>query len=245
MVAYDTEQASNTGCNSPGYKATQVFSSAPVSGARDTKFHVRQRARSLYIKRRLLDPVSPTVWMQATIDVHNEHGVLVVQGHVAMVRFQVPERVLDIGAPIPVTTGQSQGVIAGLGDQLLKLLHLRDSNAVDAAGTIDDDDLDYDVLDARDMGGNATSTRYDHRHIHWSIYSLGIFGCLFVFVLLVVGVVCRSKRPRAKSGSSVAADGNDYEQVQNTRIVAWMRQGASQGLYHRGGGDGGTAEDMV
>jgi hypothetical protein len=217
LVAYDAAAPTTSGCNSPGYKAIQVFPG--VENEADSKFHVRQRSRSLYIKRRLLDPASPTVWLQATVEVHNEHGVLVEADHVAMARFQVPERVMAIGQTVPAAPNAEPG----LGDQLLKFFHLRESD--DAL-----DQLDYDTLDGReDLDSNGTSTRFYH-HIHWSIYSAVLFGSLFVLVLVVAAAVCRTRgagrRPRSSSGGASV-----YEQVQNERIARWVSAAASQGLY--------------
>jgi hypothetical protein len=220
MVAYDESNPSATGCNSPGYRASQVYPRGPS----DSKFHVRQRSRSLYIKRRLLDPVSPTVWLQATIEVRDERGVIVEPAHVAMTRFQVPERALAIGQSVPVTAGQED---SGIADSLLKFFHLRDHIADDV-----DAEIDYDVLDGRDTN-NGTSTRFYH-HIHWTTYSAGLFGCLFLTVLVVAGAVYRARSQHAAVGRGKRRSDNnsDYENGQNEVIVEWMQRGVSQGLYH-------------
>jgi hypothetical protein len=76
IVAYDENAPQATGCDTPGFLSTQVFPllTEEDPATRDHRtppdiYRVRQRARSLFIKRRLLDPHSPTVWLQATLEV--------------------------------------------------------------------------------------------------------------------------------------------------------------------------------
>ena len=212
MMAYDGDKAEKTGCSSPGYTASQVY---PASVSED-KYHVRQRAMSMYLKRRLFDPHSPTVWLQATLEVRDERSLVAQVLEGTMVRFQVPERALDIGQTIPAPPAVEEG----LAERVLQFLHLR-------SATSEPDQLDYDVLDAREDLHNGTSTHF-YRHVHWSVYSAVLFGSLFVLAMVAAAAVCRVRVKR----SDISALPPVYEMVQNQRIARWVSSAASRGLYH-------------
>ncbi len=190
LVAYNAENPTGTGCDSPGYSTTQVFPPPPSTSTQVATdvFAARQRARSMYFRRRLLDPHSPSVWLQATLEVRNERGVLIANV-VDMVRFQVPERVLAIGQTVPPDKSAHTGVT----DDILRFLHLRADADPDAMSITDADPLDYDAMDAREDLNNGTSTRY-YNHVHWSTYTALMFGALFAVILLVAGAIRLGRR---------------------------------------------------
>lgn len=223
LVAYDGAHPETTGCGTPGFKATQIF---PETGSLDV-FHVRQRARSMFIKRRLLDLHSPTVWLQATLEVRDEHGRL-VEGidSVQMARFQVPERVLPIGATLPPVAP-----VESLTDSVLKFLHLRSGTE---GQDLDEALRDYDELDGREETNNGTSTRYLN-HVHWSNYTAVIFGGLFAVVLIVVALLRWSRSGRRLGRSRRPKDhlsDDDLESGRAERIRKWTAHAEASGLYH-------------
>jgi hypothetical protein len=250
LVAYDATAPQGTGCDSPGYLATQVFplvieeEDKPQSeSARHHRtpadmYQVRQRGRSLFIKRRLLDVHSPTVWMQATIELRDERGRIVQPAdRVEMTRFQVPDRALAIGYTLPPVNSLDT---SSLTDRVLKFLNFRgggDDSAVDEALR------DYDELDGREDMNNGTNTRF-YNHVHWTSYTAVIFGGLFAVVLLFV-VIARWARPggglrrrlRGAGGrKSHLSDGEqsppDLEMGRARQINNWIDDAVNNGIYH-------------
>lgn len=227
IVAYAEDAALSTGCWSPGFTQTQVFplpAGVNASTGVVDHFAVRQRARSLYLRRRLLDPHSPSVWLQATLEVRNERGV-VVETLVDAVRFQVVERALPIGATVP----PNKDAGSTIADTVLRLLHLRGDSEINAVV------LDYDEMDGREDLHNGTSTRF-YNHVHWSTYSAIMMGALFACVLLVAGVL-RFGRGRGHTHPHSDTDDDSsstksYVARRTDRLGAWLRSPDVQALYH-------------
>ncbi len=251
LVAYDAARADTTGCASPGFMATHVY---PASGPEqnDELFRVRQRARSLFIKRRLLEPHSPTVWMQATLEVprallpfllsltfiggkvRDERGIVLEPAErVVMVRFQVPERALAIGQTLPPPPP------ASMAEELLKFFNMRGGD-VDSEGH-DVVVVDYDLLDAREDLHNGTSTTY-RNGVHWMRYSAVLLGAMSAAALVIVGLVrCisaqhrqgRKARGRALDDPLHHDDGGDstYTKAHRQRLARMMEQARARGLY--------------
>jgi len=230
LVAYDPSSPDVTGCGTPGFMATQIFPVVPeTERAVPDLFRVRQRARSMFIKRRLLDVHSPSVWLQATIEVRDEHGLVVEPAaRVEMVRFQVPERALAIGSTLP-PLAPPDSVPASIADSVLRFLHLRSDEGSDS---VDEALRDYDELDGREDLNNGTSTRF-YNHVHWSSYTAILFGGLFAVVLVVFAFVrwARSGRRRSKDHTS-DDEVNDLEAGRARRIRKWAAQAQASGLYH-------------
>jgi|WetSurMetagenome_2_1015567.scaffolds.fasta_scaffold00074_24 hypothetical protein len=248
LVAYDATNPDTTGCSSAGFSATQVFPSLVREGPEKRVpdlFRVRQRARSTFIKRRLLDPHSPTVWIQATIELRDEHGKVIEPAQrVDMVRFQVPERVLAIGATLPPAAKPSQA--ASIIDSLLRFAHLRGDAAAEETGhDLDEAFRDYDELDGREDSSNGTSTRFYH-HVHWSSYTAIIFGGLFGVVLIVFATVrwvrsggggggsgALGRRRRRKSKDRLSdTEVDDLEAGRLKQIREWSAHARDSGLYY-------------
>jgi len=214
ILVYDPDSPNATGCASPGYRSNQIY---PEQEGGDHSFRARQRSRSLYFKRRLLDQHSPSVWLQATIETRNEHNA-VVGMRVEMVRFQVPERVLPIGETNPPTWDGPEGIIDGF----MRFVGLRG----DKTGNDDDSGVfdDYDVLDGREDLHNGTSTRFYH-HVHWSAYTGVIFGTLFLLVLVAVGAIGLGKRGQRCLAQRATAHGkrdDDYQQKRLRALGQWL-----------------------
>ena len=243
IVAYDETNAEATGCGTSGFISTQVFPLVTEDTAsRDHRtppdlYRVRQRARSLFIKRRLLDPHSPTVWLQATIEVRDEHGRLVEPvNRVAMVRFQIPERALAIGQTLPPSlTSES----SSLSRSVLYWLSYPFRSEFDEQPR-DDASRDYDELDGREDMNNGTSTRFYH-HVHWTSYTAVIFGGLFAVVLLVCVIVrwsrgggsLRKGRNGRKAREHLSdPEDDDLEANRARKIRSWATHAQVSGLYH-------------
>lgn len=245
LMGYDAANPEGSGCSTPGFSSTQVFP-ALVRDDPDKRvpdlFRVRQRARSTFIKRRLLDPHSPTVWIQATIELRDEHGRIIEPAErVDMVRFQVPERALAIGATLPAAPPPSAS--ASIIDSFLRFAHLR-GDTPDSEDLADEALRDYDELDGREDLNNGTSTRFYH-HVHWSSYTAIIFGGLFAVVLIVVGTVRwarsppRNTRRRRKGRDHMSDDDDESDDLEAGRLVKirkWAAHAEASGLYYSEGG---------
>ena len=251
LVAYDGNNPDTTGCNTPGFLATQIFpvpaATTTVDGEETPKdlYHVRQRARSTFIKRRLLDPHSPTVWLQATLEVRDEHGRIIEPAErVDMVRYQVPERALALGQTLPAASSPADTLtFSGKVLSFFGFRGLSDNEDASAAAR------DYDELDGLEAMNNGTSTRF-YNHVHWSSYTALIFAALFA-VILLVGAILRwsgfgtttthgkqwRRRRGGKSRDHLSDDDDDdslddLEQGRQRKIRSWAAHAESSGLYH-------------
>jgi hypothetical protein len=238
LVAYDGNNPDATGCNTPGFLATQVFPIPETATDETVKdlYHVRQRARSTFIKKRLLDPHSPTVWLQATLEVRDEHGrIMEPAERVDMVRYQMPERALAVGESMPALSRVDTSTFSG---KVLNFLGFRDQSENEEAP-------DYDELDGLEVMNNGTSTRF-YNHVHWSSYTALIFAGLFAVILFVGATLrwsgCggggrrRGRRRGGKSRDHLSDEDDsaleDLESGRQRKIRSWAAHVESTGLYH-------------
>jgi hypothetical protein len=239
VVAYDAALPRETGCASPGFFAAQIYPALNASEAHAQHvpfdmYAVRKRARSMFIKRRLLDPHSPSVWLQATLQVRDEHGRVVADaGHVEMVRFQVPERVLALDVTLPPLDSGSDGT--SFVGRMFNFLSFGFRSDLDAGGPVL---RDYDELDGREDMNNGTSTRY-YNHVHWTSYTAVICGGLFIVVVLVVVLLRWSRRggtrwgrKGGKSRDHLSDGGEDLERGRTRKIAGYLEDVKGRGLYH-------------
>ena len=97
MIAYDRTAPERTGCRSPGYRTEEIYS--PVvkkdpAGSLATKFRVRQRGHSIFLRRRLVDLRSPIVYLQIVVRSTRDGALRTV-----LREYRVPEKILSIGDP--------------------------------------------------------------------------------------------------------------------------------------------------
>ena len=66
FFALDPDHSDATGCNSPGFTSQVIFTEEArhEKGSLASKFRVRQTARSLFVRRRLVMRHSPLVYLQ-------------------------------------------------------------------------------------------------------------------------------------------------------------------------------------
>ncbi len=115
---FDRGNPSGTGCNSPGFIGREIFNSK--EGTKDPEFQVRQRARSIYVRKVLVDRRSPTVYMEIRVNVDDELGNPIHPMHrgrslpvpwVLTTRYSAPERaaslegvpLVDLKGRVPIT----------------------------------------------------------------------------------------------------------------------------------------------
>ncbi len=206
-------------CSSPGFMATELYplkehqeigDGGGDDRKRGSKFHVRQRSRSIYLKRRLLDPHSPTVYLEATIELADERGVFVAVDPI-VVRYQVPERAVPVNVPV-----ESKQEDAKSFTLLSLFLHQQE------------DYDDYDMADSRLDANGTSSTHY--RHEHWSTYTLAGFGLLFILVSFIAMAIIKGKA-RAKQRLRLAQPTPSYGENRLGKIARWMNQGEQLGFF--------------
>lgn len=104
---FDIDEPSATGCNSPGFIGHVIYTDG---GMKDDKFQVRQRGRSMYIRKRLIDKRSPTVYLEVHVKVDDEAGDAIMpvvqqrsvdQPWILTTRYSAPERAVSLdGVPL-------------------------------------------------------------------------------------------------------------------------------------------------
>jgi hypothetical protein len=228
FLELDPALEASTGCNSPGFTSQVIFTETEryEKGSLVSKFRVRQTARSLFVRRRLVMRHSPLVYLQAWIELQNERAEVVPGQHVATARFTVVERstplLSDAAAGHVVDkTDNSNGVISAI-------LH---------PSTMHEKDDEEDPLSDNSTLATAYSS---FTGLHWSEYSLFIF-CAFLFVVGIVAVGIYRGTRKAKyqlRHMSPQSYGDRRNAEDNALIVGWLSAGIKRGLFgerRRGG----------
>jgi hypothetical protein len=206
--AVDRPFLADLGCQSPGFTSTVIYDGA--SGSLASKWRVRQSARSLFVRRRLVTKFSPVVHLEVRVEVQNERSV--TEGEqVLTARFIVPERSVST-----TMTTEEEVVKAPPPEGLLgSIVHLREDK------------------DEEDPLVNATDISYSRfTGYHWAEYSLTI---LCGFALLVSLVALGIYRGTKKAKRQVKRLGTDYaekrEHEDGAVIAGWMASAIGRGLF--------------
>lgn len=96
FLAYDPYNPTKTGCNSPGYRSEEIYSDAiatDAAGSLATKFRVRTRGQTIFMRRRLVDLRSPIVYLQIRLQ---ELGVTPAIFKTIIREYRIPEKILPI-----------------------------------------------------------------------------------------------------------------------------------------------------
>jgi len=203
FIPYEERAANRTGCRSPGFTSLEIFSDKMEreKGSLATKFAVRRSGQSLYIRKRLVDPHTPIVY----VEVHgslkrNSDGHKVdwtwasryemlsryyplgmARGSVQPVVAQDPETVKDNAAAAAAAQTPPQSLIDRLKNTSYAIaLKIRDK--VSGILNMGMESKTYDD----DYSAEEKDKRNKFMGLHWSVYS----GSLAGFVLFALCIVC-------------------------------------------------------
>lgn len=199
---YDPLAPESTGCNSPGFQSEIIFPSAT------SLFKVRQRSKSLFMRRRLVVRQSPVVYLQVHTSTLGKSGRLGGSSSgreevVLTTQYRVPEKVLPLG-----------------NDETLKDSGEEGEKVVVASASVDS----QEIAEVMQPG-----------QLRWYEYSSFILGfVLFVACLGVIGMYLGTKK--AKRLMKHVSGGGSYAEKRKESakqvVSSWMGSAMDKGVYN-------------
>lgn len=240
FLSSSSDKDAEGGCNSPGYKTsrTVIYSSEHQDSVRENpvanKFRVRQTARSLYIRKRLLDVHSPVVHLEVWIDLQDErtHPVSPISSSssvsewVLTSRYIATERMLPVGVVTP-EMAKADDTNGPLVTAVLSIpVNAEDNGDPIVAATSNNDEAEWEKVSF---------------HCTWYQCSLILFGGLTLVTVLGLAAVAkmrkRSKRLIQLHQKGLYAGRGNYAarkaEEEGSRIRDWISSAVDMGLFSR------------